>query len=128
MTPVISGSWFMKGELLFHILGHDGFISTSTQRKYTEGSVFQTKRPPLPCQENAGQVLGLWACMCMQAFACVCESARAIIVICERLNIEITQGHKTEDCLGTYNLSSRQQQAYIHNHECFFSVKVPTIP
>lgn len=65
MTPVISGSWFMKGELLFHILGHDGFISTSTQRKYTEGSVFQTKRPPLPCKENAGQVLGLWACMYM---------------------------------------------------------------
>lgn len=33
MTPVISDPWFMKGELLFHILEHDGFISTSAQRK-----------------------------------------------------------------------------------------------
>lgn len=34
-SDYIFDSWFMKGELLFHILEHDGFISTSTLRKYT---------------------------------------------------------------------------------------------
>lgn len=52
MTPVISGSQFMKGELLFHILEHDGFISASAQRKYTEGSAFQPKWPSIAFQRK----------------------------------------------------------------------------
>lgn len=61
MTSVISDCWFMKGELLIHILEHDGFISTSVQRKHIEGSVLQTKCPLLSHTEIGGQILGLWA-------------------------------------------------------------------
>lgn len=71
MTPVISDSWFMKGELLIHIHEHDGFISTSAQRKYTEGSVLQTKCPLLSHKENGGQILGLWASVHAHVGVCI---------------------------------------------------------
>lgn len=91
MTPVISDSWFVKGELLFHILEHDGFISTSTKRKYTEGSVFRTKCPPLSLKENSSQIFGLGMYMCMCNTMCV--FARNCVVICMRLANRIVQFH-----------------------------------
>lgn len=81
MTPVISDSWFVKGELLFHILEHDGFISTSTQRKYTEGSVRpRTKCPALFAKKTwvRFSVCGhLWEC----AYICRCVCLHVTIVI-----------------------------------------------
>lgn len=58
MTPVISGSRSMKGELLFHILEHDGFVSVGTQRKYTEGSALRTDS-----QEKTQGRLLVWVCV-----------------------------------------------------------------
>lgn len=70
----------MKAELLFHVHEHDGFISSSTQRKYTEGSVFKTI-PPLHSmlrkRWSDSWFVGICVCEDVDAYvhACVCLHA-----------------------------------------------------
>lgn len=82
MTPVISDSRFVKGELLFHILEHGGFVSASAQRKYTEGSASQPKRPSPAFQRKRWS--GSWFMgMYVPVGSSIRESARDIAVKCE---------------------------------------------
>ncbi len=86
MTPVISDSQFMKGELLFHILEHDGFYFNQRSKKNTQKEVRFGLNALLWRKRRSGS----WS---VGICVCACESARDCTVFCARLNTEITQEH-----------------------------------
>lgn len=61
----------MKGELLFHILEHDRFISTSTQKKIHTGK--WDSGPHLPLEEkcwSGSWLMGMNICLHIHAWDC----------------------------------------------------------
>ena len=80
----------MKGELLFHILEHDGFISTSTQRKIHRRKCVSDLMPSALSQRKRRGKFLVYVGICVYSVH-VGVRARDFDVICARLKLEITQ-------------------------------------
>lgn len=56
MTPVISGSWFMKGQFLLHILEHAVYFSQHSKKIHGRKRVSDCG-PLFSCKEHTGHIL-----------------------------------------------------------------------